>query len=257
VKVAAAALILGVCAWLIGESADAVGALAELVVMFVVPILVAVVTFAIVRRRRIEIAVLLAVITFAAAYGGRECFTHAFNNCVGSAADIKSGIERYRADTSPSSTSAWPDRSLPNFARHHALLVDRDGEPQMLAFLLFTAKLRRKSVELVRSRAQLMHARLERCAQIVIATRTLRVLLIGHSEIESAQEMQIGCARHCTHLVEKLPGLPSGVGDSFLSPLHRLLDLRCTLPKLARQQRHLPGLTWLIGNEPFRRSLLL
>jgi hypothetical protein len=97
VKVAAAALTLGVCAWLIGESADSVGPIAELIVMFVVPIIVAVVTFAIVRGRRIEIAVLLAVITFAAAYGGRECFTHAFNNCVGSAADIKSGLERYRA----------------------------------------------------------------------------------------------------------------------------------------------------------------
>ena len=96
-KVSAAAFVLACVAWLIGESADTVGPITELAVMFVAPILVAVVAFAMIRRRRIEIAVLLAVITFAGAYGGRQCFTRAFNDCVGSAAAIKSGLERDRA----------------------------------------------------------------------------------------------------------------------------------------------------------------
>ncbi len=97
VKIAAAALVLALGAWLIGESADSVGPIAELVVIFIVPILVAVAAFVMIRRRRIEIAVLLAVITFGAAYGGRQCFTRAFNDCVGSAGEIKRGLERERA----------------------------------------------------------------------------------------------------------------------------------------------------------------
>ena len=96
-KTVAVAIVLASAAWLVGESADEVGPIAELVVMFVAPILVGIAAFAVIRRRRIEIAVLLAVIAFGAAYGGRECSTRAFNGCVGRAADIKGGLERYRA----------------------------------------------------------------------------------------------------------------------------------------------------------------
>jgi hypothetical protein len=96
-KIFAVAIVLASAAWLAGESADEVGPIAELVVIFIAPILVALAAFAVTRRRGIGVAILLGFITFGAAYGGRQCFTRAYNGCVGNAGDIKGVIERYRA----------------------------------------------------------------------------------------------------------------------------------------------------------------
>jgi hypothetical protein len=133
VKITAAALVLALGGWLTGESADSIGPIAELVMMFVVPIVVAIAAFAIVRRRRIEIAVLLAVITFAAAYGGRECFAHAFNDCVRSAADIKGGLERYRATHGRYPASADASRCK-RCLRGTILRYSSDGAHYVISF---------------------------------------------------------------------------------------------------------------------------
>jgi hypothetical protein len=95
-KALAAAVVLAAAAWLIGESADSVGPIQELAVIFVVPIIVALAAFALMRRRNILIAVALGLIWFGAAYGGRQCFARAYNGCVGNADDIKGMLDRYR-----------------------------------------------------------------------------------------------------------------------------------------------------------------
>jgi hypothetical protein len=96
VKTFVVAIVLATAAWLVGESADEVGPIAELVVIFIVPIVVALAAFAVMRRRNIAIAILLGFVTFGAAYGGRQCFTRAYNGCVGNADDIKGILEKYR-----------------------------------------------------------------------------------------------------------------------------------------------------------------
>src|SRR4029077_355937 len=96
VKTLVAAIVLATAAWLVGESADEVGPIAELVVIFIVPIVIALAAFAVMRRRNIAIAILLGFVTFGAAYGGRQCFTRAYNGCVGNADDIKGILEKYR-----------------------------------------------------------------------------------------------------------------------------------------------------------------
>jgi hypothetical protein len=96
VKAIAAAVAIAVGAWLVEESADSVGPIAELAVLAVGPLLAALIGASLVQRRRIAIAILLALIAFGAAYGGKECFARAYNGCVGSADDIKGSLDHYR-----------------------------------------------------------------------------------------------------------------------------------------------------------------
>ncbi|HYS53701.1 MAG TPA: hypothetical protein VER58_08060 [Thermoanaerobaculia bacterium] len=91
VKIIAAAAILALGAGLIEESADSIGPILRLVIMFLVPVVVA-----IMARRRVIVAIVLALFTFAAAYGGQQCFQRAYNDCVRKAGDIKGTLDHYR-----------------------------------------------------------------------------------------------------------------------------------------------------------------
>jgi hypothetical protein len=95
-KALPAAVVLAAAAWLIGESADRVGPIAELTAIFVVPIVLVLAVFAVMRRRNILLAIALGLLWFGAAYAGRQCFARAYNGCVGNADDIKGTLDRYR-----------------------------------------------------------------------------------------------------------------------------------------------------------------
>jgi hypothetical protein len=136
-KLCAAAIVLVIAAWLAGESADEVGPIAELVVIFIVPILVTLAAFAVMRRRRIVAAVLLGMITFAAAYGGRQCFTRAYNGCVGNADDIKGVLDKYRRSHGrfpPKLADALPKPPCKRCVRGTILRYTSNGPHYVMSF---------------------------------------------------------------------------------------------------------------------------
>jgi hypothetical protein len=137
VKTLAAAIVVASAAWIAGESADEVGPIAELVVIFVVPIVVALAAFAVTRRRNIGIAILLGLITFGAAYGGRQCFAQAYNSCVGNAGDIKGTLDRYRRKHGrypPKLTNALPQPPCKRCLRGTILRYASDGQHYVISF---------------------------------------------------------------------------------------------------------------------------
>jgi hypothetical protein len=136
-KTVAAAIVLASAAWIAGESADQIGPIAELVVIFVVPFVVALGAFAVMRRRGLAIAILLGLITFGAAYAGRQCFARAYNGCVGNADDIKGTLDRYRRTRGryPSRlTDALPQPPCKRCLRGTILRYASDGPHYVMSF---------------------------------------------------------------------------------------------------------------------------
>jgi hypothetical protein len=87
----AAALAVAFAGWLIGESVDELRMIPKLIVMFGVPILVAVAIWLLFRR--FALAAALGALTALAVFGGVRCYARAFNSCVAQTEHIRDTIE--------------------------------------------------------------------------------------------------------------------------------------------------------------------
>lgn len=131
-KQVAVAVVVASGAWLAEESADSIGPISRLATMILLPLAVA-----IIARRRPALAIILALLTLGAAQGGRLCFQHAYNSCVGNAGSIKSSLDGYRRANGryPATlTEAMPQPPCKRCLRGTILRYSSDGSRYVLSF---------------------------------------------------------------------------------------------------------------------------